>query len=94
MTATSLSRLRPNLQIIALTNNKDTLKQLCLSCGVVPIIFEDDLYKKRNISDIEKILSYIKEKNFVKSKDKIIILYAEDWDTPGKTNIVRIQEIP
>lgn len=94
MTATSLSRLRPNLPIIALTDNKEILKQLCLSCGVIPIIFEDDLYKKRDSDDIEKILSYIKEKNFVKSKEKVIILYAEDWDTPGKTNVVRIQEIP
>ncbi len=94
MTAKSLSRLRPNLPIIALVEDKKTREQLCLSYGVTPIIFEDDLYKKRDSSDIEKILSRIKEKGFVKSKDKVIILYAEDWGTPGKTNVVRIQEVP
>ncbi len=94
MTARSLSRLRPNLPIIALANNKKTQDQLCLSYGVIPIIFENDLYKKRDSIDIEKILNHIKEKGLVKSRDKVIILYAEDWGTPGKTNIVRIQEIP
>jgi pyruvate kinase len=94
MTATSLSRLRPNLPILALTSEKEIAHQLCLSYGVTPMIYENDLYKKRDSEDIEKILTYIKEKGFVKSKEKVIILYAEDWGTPSKTNIVRIQEIP
>ena len=96
MTPQMLSRLRPNLPILALTDNKKVKDQLCLLYGVVPLFFEKagDLYKKKNVSDIKKILYYVKNSGYVKKGEKVIIIYAEDWGTGGKTSIVRIQEIP
>ncbi|MCX6760815.1 MAG: pyruvate kinase [Candidatus Nealsonbacteria bacterium] len=97
MTARMISRLRPNLPILALTEDRNLRDQLCLSYGVTPLLFEGErvgLYKKRNFSDIEKILTYIKKTGYVKKREKVIIIYAEDWGTPGKTSIVRIQEVP
>ena len=95
MTARMISRLRPNLPILALVEDKGVRDQLCLSCGVVPILFKGGgSYKKRSSSDIGKILSYIKKEGYVKSKEKVIALYGEEWGTPGKTSIIRIQEIP
>ena len=96
MTARMLSRLRPNLPILALTDDKKVRDQLCLLYGVTPLYFKNrnDLYKKRSSSDVEKILNYVKRSGYVKKREKVIILYAEDWGTPGKTNIVRIQEVP
>jgi len=96
MTPQLLSRLRPNLPILALTDNKKVKDQLCLLYGVVPLFFKKagDLYKKRNVSDIKKILYYIKNSGYVKKGEKVIVIYAEDWGTGGKTSIVRIQEIP
>ena len=96
MTPQMLSRLRPNLPILALTDNKKVKDQLCLLYGVVPLFFKKagDLYKKRNVSDIKKILYYVKNSGYVKKGEKVIVIYAEDWGTGGKTSIVRIQEIP
>jgi len=96
MTAQMLSRLRPNLPILSLTDDKKVKDQLCLLYGVVPLLLKksSDLYKKKNILDVEKILYCIKKSGYVKKGEKVIIVYAEDWGTLGKTSVIRIQEIP
>jgi len=96
MTAQMLSRLRPNLPILALTDNKKVKDQLCLLYGVVPLLLKKsgDLYKKRGIPDVKKILYYIKKSGHIKKGEKVIIVYAEDWETSGKTSVIRIQEVP
>ena len=95
MTARMLSRLRPNLPIIALTNNNKIKDQLCLSYGVIPLIlkYKANLYKQRNVSDINIILDRVKKSGHIKKGDRVIIVYGEDWGTPGKTCIMRIQEV-
>ncbi len=96
MTAQMLSRLRPNLPILSLTDDKKVKDQLCLLYGVVPLLFKksSDLYKKKNILDVKKILYCIKKSGYVKKGEKVIIVYAEDWGTLGKTSVIRMQEIP
>ena len=97
MTAHMLSRLRPNLPILALTEDRKLKDRLCLLYGVTPLLLKDgtgNLYKKRSPGDIKKILDYVKKSGYVKKGEKVIVLYAEDWGTIGKTNIVRIQEVP
>ena len=97
MTAHMVSRLRPNLPILALTEDRKLRDRLCLLYGVIPLLFkggEADLYKKRSATDIEKILAEVKKSGYVKKGEKVISLHAEDWGTLGRTNIVRIQEIP
>jgi len=95
-TTQMLSRLRPNLPILGLTDDKKVRDQLCLLYGVTPLLKEKgkDLYRKRSAKDIEGILGYIKKKKNFKKGEKVIIIYAEDWGTKGKTSVVRIQEIP
>jgi len=96
MTARMLSRLRPNLPIIALTNNDKIKDQLCLSYGVIPLILKRkaNLYKQKGVSDIKIILNCVKKYGYIKKGDRIIIVYGEDWGAPGKTCIMRIQEVP
>ena len=95
MTARMLSRLRPNLPIIALTNDKNVRDQLCLSYGVVPLVLKhkSDIHKRRGEVDIKLILNQVKESGYIKKGDKVILIYGEDWGTPGKTSIMRIQEV-
>ncbi len=95
MTARMLSRLKPDLPIIALTNKEKVRNQLCLSYGVIPLILDygKSMHKQKNAPDIKIILDRIKESSYVKKRDKIIAIYGEDWGTPGKTSIMRIQEI-
>lgn len=97
MTAQMISRLRPNLPILGLTNDEKVRDQLCLLYGVTPVFIKtkgDKLYKKRSTTDISKILDNVKKSGYVKKGEKVIIIYAEDWGTGGKTSIVRIQEVP
>jgi pyruvate kinase len=97
LTCQMLARLRPNLPIFALTQNKKLRDRLCLVYGVIPLYFEGgegNIYRKRTPQDIEKILVEIKKTGRIKKGEKIILIYAEDWGTLGRTNILRIQEIP
>lgn len=96
MTAHMLSRLRPNIPILAYTPDKKLRDRLCLLYGILPIFLKEKgyFYRKRSAKDIGKILFQIKKEGYVKKGDKVIFIYAEDWGKLGKTNIVRIQEIP
>jgi len=92
-----LARLRPNLPIFALTNDKKLKDRLCLVYGIIPLLFEErksNFYKKKSPTDISKILIKIKKAGGIKKGEKVILIYAEDWGILGKTNILRIQEVP
>jgi len=95
MTARMLSRLRPNLPIIALVNDDKMKDQLCLSYGVIPLIlkYKANLHKQRGVSDIKMILDCVKKSGHIKKGERVIMVYGEDWGTPGKTCIMRIQEV-
>jgi pyruvate kinase len=95
LTAQILSSLRPNLPILALTDDKKVKDQLCLLYGVTPFLFkrEGNLYKKRGSGDIKRILSHVKKSGYFKKGEKVIVIYAEDWGTGGKTSVIRIQEL-
>ena len=94
-TARILSRLRPNLPIIALVNNDNVRNQLCLSYGVIPMIlkYKTDLHKQRDVSDIRLVLNKVKKHGHIKKGDRVIVVYGEDWGTPGTTCVMRIQEV-
>ena len=97
LTCQMISRLRPNLPIFALTQDKKLRDRLCLVYGVIPFYFEggeSNIYRKRTSKDTEKILVEIKKTGRIKKGEKVILIYAEDWGTLGRTNILRIQEIP
>lgn len=85
-----LSRLRPGLPILALTNNETTRDQLKLSWGVEPIFFE---YSKNKRINIKAIVNMLAEKKLVNHGRKVIMIYGELWGTPGLTSVIRVQEI-
>lgn len=95
MTACMLSRLRPKLPIIALTRHQGVRDQLLLSWGVYPILLPspESFYGKKDHLHIQEFVKIIKKQGWVKTGEKIILVYSEDWGTPGKTSIIRIQEV-
>ncbi len=97
LSAHMLSRLRPTIPILALTPDEELRNRLSLLFGVIPLVFEkgsNNYYKKRNLKDIKKILTFVKRKFHFKRGDKVILVYAEDWQKEGRANVIRIQEIP
>lgn len=95
MTARMLSRLRPKLPIVALTRHEKVRDQLLLSWGVEPILWPSlqSFYSIKDHSQIQEVVKILKRKKIVKTGEKIILIYSEDWGTPGKTSIIRIQEV-
>jgi pyruvate kinase len=94
MTAQMLSRLRPKIPIIAITDDKYLAKRLALVFGVFPFYLKIDIYKKKGVADIKKLLAIVKKEGFAKSEEKVILIYAEDWKSKGQTSVIRVQEIP
>jgi pyruvate kinase len=94
MTAQMLSRLRPKIPIIAITDDKYLAKRLALVFGVFPFYLKIDIYKKKGVADIKKLLAIVKKEGFAKSGEKVILIYAEDWKSKGQTSVIRVQEIP
>ncbi|MBI4100690.1 pyruvate kinase [Candidatus Microgenomates bacterium] len=95
MSARMLARLRPQIPILALTRHAKIRDQLLLVWGVTPILSNhvNNPYGKKTVEQIRQMLKVIKEKKYVKSGEKVIMVYGEDWGTPGKTSVVRIQEV-
>jgi pyruvate kinase len=87
MTARLVSRHRPNHPIIALSPNEETVKQLSLSWGVIPITVD----KFKDTDDmIEKAKRAAVEMGFAKRGEKIVLTAGLPIGIPGNTNIIKI----
>ncbi len=90
-TARLLSSLRPNLPIFSITPKKNIQDQLCLSFGVESFYFD---YKKEEVGEVVKTtLEFLRKKGKLKKGEKVVMIYGDDWRSPGRTNLVRIQEV-
>jgi pyruvate kinase len=89
-TAQFLSRLRPHLPIIALTGSKKTLDQLELVWGVQAMYWQ---YSQDEEVHIPKLMSFLSKEGVLNPGQKVIVMYGETWGTPGRTNVVRVQEV-
>jgi pyruvate kinase len=85
-----VSRYRPELPILVTTNKEKVRRQLNLSWGVIPFV----LPKCNTIEDlIHQALEHIKQKNYTKSGDKVIIIAGFPLGKSGNVNWIKIQEI-
>jgi len=90
-TARILSSLRPNLPVLAITPNKRIQRQLYLSFGVEPFYFDYQKIKKEEV--VKKTIDFLQKKGKLKKGEKVVMIYGDDWHFPGRTNLVRIQEV-
>lgn len=86
-----LSRLRPTLPIYVLSQNQQTLDELKLSWGVIPVYFEG--YSKDNPLDVRGVMTFLKDKGMVHEGKQVIMIYGEIMGTPGLTSVVRVQKV-
>ena len=89
-TARLLSRLRPEMPIIAMTPNPKVYHQLALSWGVIPILCN-------NACTIEeakkKISAYALERGIVQYGDLVVITAGTPFGRPGTTNMMIVDSI-
>ena len=89
-----LSRFRPYLPIFTITDNKSLVKKLTILFGAYPFYLNlGGIYRQKGVKEIKGILDFLKKNTFLKRGDKVIFVWGEDWGTPGKTSVMRIQEI-
>jgi len=90
LTARLLSRLRPEMLIIAMTPNTHVYHQLALVWGVIPILCKD----AHNIEDAKKRISkYALAKGVVHPGDLVVITAGTPFGSPGTTNMMIVDNI-
>lgn len=89
-TARLLSRLRPEVPIIAMTPNPKVYHQLALSWGVIPILCTES----KNIEDAYKRIStFALVKGYVKYGDLVVITAGTPFGQSGTTNMIIVDTI-
>jgi pyruvate kinase len=87
-TAKLISRFRPNLPIIAITNNKRTYEKLPLVFGVNPIFL--DINKEKEISNSVDIKKALVSQGVISENDTVLLLSGSSWIDHGRTNNLAI----
>ncbi|QQS39470.1 pyruvate kinase [Candidatus Woesebacteria bacterium] len=85
-TARSIASYRPYAPIIALTPHEKTAEKLKMSYGVIPVVIDFPL--KGELIHPYEILSQLKDNQFVKKDQLILVIYGQQKDVPGKTNSI------
>ncbi|HEY4832351.1 MAG TPA: pyruvate kinase, partial [Waddliaceae bacterium] len=89
-TARLLSRLRPEMPIIAMTPNVKVYHQLSLCWGVIPILCKD----AHNIEEAKKKISeFALEKGLIQHGDLVVITAGTPFGHPGSTNMMIVDSI-
>ena len=90
VTARMVSRFRPPVDIVGLTVNEKTWRQLALSWGITPVMCE--VFKSTDVLfyTAEKIAKTVFG---LKSGDKIVITGGIVDGTSGNTNMIKIETI-
>lgn len=89
-TARLLSRLRPEMPIIAMTPSSKVYHQLALSWGVIPILCKE----AHTIEDAKKRISeFALAKGLVQYGDLVVITAGTPFGRPGTTNMMIVDSI-
>ncbi len=89
-TARRMSKFRPEFPIVAATPSEKTFHQLALSWGVYPVLA---LYQHSYDNLITHAVDCAKQIDVVKSGDVVVIAAGIPLDTPGSTNMLRIETV-
>lgn len=87
-----MSRLRSGLPIFALSRHEHALNRAALYRGVTPVHFEHPKDEDGLITAYSAI-ALLKERNFIKKGDKVILTHGDRNEGSGQTNKLRILDI-
>lgn len=90
-TVRALSRLRPQIPVIAVTPHNHISNQLLLSWGVTSIVFEKPVgsYDEQK----QKILEKVTSTGLIYKGNHLIMLYGNEVGASGTTNVIRIEKV-
>ncbi len=85
-----IAKFRPGIPIIAFSPVKQTVQQLAISWGVVPVLIQD-------LESVDELLafapSYMKQLGIVAPGDTVVVTAGVPVGSPGKTNMIKVVEI-
>ncbi len=89
-TANMVSRYKPNCQIIACTINPTVCRQANLLWGVAPLLImqgdtADELFREA--------INAAKGAGYLKEGDKVVLTAGVPLGIPGRTNMIRVEEL-
>ena len=90
-TARLICRFRPAMPVIAITTKEETVKRLCLSWGVFPLLIE----KLKNVDQmLELVKTMAVQQGHLTSGDRLVITAGTPLGTTGATNLIKADYIP
>ena len=89
-TARMVSRFRPPMEIIGLTNDERTWRHLALSWGVIPVLCEE--YPSTDVLFYVAKLRALDTLNLAEG-DRLVITGGVTTGAPGKTNLIKVEII-
>jgi pyruvate kinase len=87
-TARMISKFRPACPIIGCTTNEKVCRQLNMSWGVTPVLFEE---KRTSDELFEHAVEKAVQTGIVKSGDLVVLTAGLPIGIPGMTNILKVQ---
>lgn len=86
-TARVISSFRPNVPIIAVTNNQKTVESLALSYGVFGF---HTTFPPGNLISPSNIINRLALKKFINKGETILVIHGARWKEPGLTNSITL----
>jgi pyruvate kinase len=87
-TARMISKFRPECPIIGCTINEKVYRQLSMSWGVIPVLFEE---KESSDELFEHAVEKAVDTGLVKCGDLVVLTAGLPMGIPGMTNILKVQ---
>ena len=89
-TARLISRFRPAMPVIGVTSKEETVRRLCLSWGVFPLLIEE-------LKNVDQMLEVVKmmavQSGHLTSGDRLVITAGTPLGTMGATNLIKADYI-
>ena len=89
-TAMRISRERPLVPVLGLTNNVTNARKISIAWGIHPVVDED---AHDGIEMIDKAIQNAKKEGFASSNDKIIITAGVPFGNAKHTNLLRVLDL-
>ena len=89
-TARVVSAQRPPVPILAVTDQPRTCRQLALSWGVEPVLFEGDVSYRTMLRRVRQVAL---EGEFGRKGDPFVVTAGVPFHVTGTTNMIRIEEL-
>jgi pyruvate kinase len=89
--ASAVARLRPRRPIVAITHDERVARRLVLEWGVVPLLIE----VCENVEQLwSRSMEATREAGLIESGDRVVITAGTLVNTPGSTNVIKVDFAP